>query len=230
MDITICEFCKAYVTNFEVHNCFNLGNLHHRSYATIPQPSSANSAQNIDLRASQSMDNEARWSSMSQVNSAIQQSILIDIHQQTGYEENSADEMFIQYGVTKQNLYNTENSDFMFPALHPIQENESNSTHLQLPSEVSNVFMHRNSQNYQPLSPEHATNIPVSVTERSILTDSLQTFGQRNALLHQMAQHHNAFSEMEFSVMSSTNELPPDFSSAYHSFGESDHTLTNRVS
>ncbi|GIY99545.1 hypothetical protein CEXT_91301 [Caerostris extrusa] len=40
--------------------------------------------QNSDLRASQPMDYESRWSSMSQINSAMQQSILIDIHQQTG--------------------------------------------------------------------------------------------------------------------------------------------------
>ncbi|GIY62659.1 hypothetical protein CDAR_537921 [Caerostris darwini] len=126
MHITICEFCKAYVTNFEVHNCFNSGNQHNRSYATIPQYSSANLAENSDLRASQPMYYEARWSSMNQINSSMQQSFLNDMHQRTGYEENTADEMFSQYGVTNQNRYIPETSDFMFPAMHHIQENELN--------------------------------------------------------------------------------------------------------
>ncbi|GIY78777.1 hypothetical protein CEXT_628501 [Caerostris extrusa] len=72
-------------------------------------------------------------------------------------------------------------------------------------------------------------NIPMSVTEQSISTGSQQTFGQRNALMHQMAQHPSAFSQTECSGISTTNELPPHFSSTYHNFGESDHTLTNRV-
>ncbi|GIY81339.1 hypothetical protein CDAR_496231 [Caerostris darwini] len=157
MDITICEFCKAYVTNFEVHSCFSLWNQHHRSYATIPQHSSANLAENSDLITAQPMDFEARWSSMSQVNSSIQQSILNDIHQQTGYEENVADELFTPYGVTKQNPYNSETSDFIFPRMHQIQENEPNSTHLQLPSEVGEIFMHQNSQNYEPINEGNPT-------------------------------------------------------------------------
>ncbi|GIY53584.1 hypothetical protein CEXT_222941 [Caerostris extrusa] len=131
------------------------------------------------------------------------------IHQQTGYEENAADEMFSWYEVTKQNPYNPETSDFPFPGMHPIQENESNSMHLQLPYEVSKVSFHQNSQNYEPLNLEHPTNIPVSLTERSILTDSQQTFGQRNTPMHQMSQNPNAFSQLECSGMCSTNELPP---------------------
>ncbi|GIY42410.1 hypothetical protein CDAR_531811, partial [Caerostris darwini] len=162
MDITICEFCKSYVKNFEVHNCFNLGNQHHRGYATIPQHSSADSAQNNDSSATQSMDYEARWYSTDQFNSSTQQSILHGIHHRTDYEEKADAEMFAQYGVTNRNPYNPENSDFMFPGMNHIQENQSKSTHLQLPSEVGEIFMHRNSQNYEPLNPEHPTNIPVS--------------------------------------------------------------------
>ncbi|GIY85856.1 hypothetical protein CEXT_193271 [Caerostris extrusa] len=225
MDITICEFCKAYVTNFEVHNCFNSGN-HHRSYATISQSSSANLAQNIDLRASQPMDYEARWSSLDQINFSMQQRFLNNIHQRTGYEENAADEIFFQYGVTNPNPYNSATSDYMFPGTHHIQETEPNSAYLQMPSEV---FIHQNSQHYGPINPEHPTNISVSVTERTILTGSQQTFGQRNALIHQMAQHPSAFSEMEFSGMSSTNNMSPHFSSVYNNFGQTDHTLTNRM-
>ncbi|GIY84713.1 hypothetical protein CEXT_931 [Caerostris extrusa] len=73
----------------------------------------------------------------------------------------------------------------------------------------------------------------MSVTEQSILTTDSgcqQTFGQRNARMNQLSQHPNAFNPIERSGMSSTNELPPHFSSAYYNFGESDHTLTNRVS
>ncbi|GIY68949.1 hypothetical protein CEXT_216851 [Caerostris extrusa] len=116
------------------------GNHPHRSYATIPQNSSANLAQNSDLRASSSMD---------KINSSMQQSILNDIHQRTGYEENAADEIFVQYGVTKPNRYNPETSEFMFPGMQHIQENEPNSTHFQMASEV---FIHQNSQNYGPIN------------------------------------------------------------------------------
>ncbi|GIY46755.1 hypothetical protein CEXT_460771 [Caerostris extrusa] len=123
MDIAICVFCKAYVTNFEVHNCFNSWNRYHRSYATLPQNSSANLVQNSNLRATQPMNYEARRSSMDQINSSMQQSFLSEIHQRTGYEENAADEMVSQYGVMNPNPYNPETSDFMFPSVHYIQEN-----------------------------------------------------------------------------------------------------------
>ncbi|GIY16475.1 hypothetical protein CEXT_423041 [Caerostris extrusa] len=201
---------------------FNSGNQHHRSYATFPQNSSANLAQSSDLRTTHPVDYEARWSSTDQINSSMQQSILPEIHQQTGYEENAAAEMFSQYGVMNRNPYYPETSDFMSPGMHHIQENEPHSTHFLLPSEASKVFI--------PFNPEYPTNIPMSVTEQSILTGSQQTFGQRNALMHQMAQHPSAFSQTECSGISTTNELPPHFSSTYHNFGESDHTLTNRVS
>ncbi|GIY81341.1 hypothetical protein CDAR_496241 [Caerostris darwini] len=44
-----------------------------------------------------------------------------------------------------------------------------------------------------------------------------------------MAQHSNAFSQIECSLISNTNELPPHFSSAYHNSGESGHILTNEA-
>ncbi|GIY86293.1 hypothetical protein CDAR_455271 [Caerostris darwini] len=43
-----CEFCNAYVKNFEIHNCANFGNLHLESYTTLPKSSSSNWAQDID--------------------------------------------------------------------------------------------------------------------------------------------------------------------------------------
>ncbi|GIY13463.1 hypothetical protein CDAR_193281 [Caerostris darwini] len=229
MDITICEFCKSCITNFEVHNCFNLGNQHHQSYATIPQNSSANSAQNSDL-ITQSMDYEARWTSMGQMNFSMQQNMLPAMHQRTGYEEHAAAEMFSWYEFTKQNPFNPETSNFPFPGMPSIQENEQNTTHFQLPYEVSKVSLHQNSQNYEPINPEPPTDIPVFGTERSILSDSQQTFGQRNALMHQTAQNPNAFSQLECSGMCSTNELPPHFTSAYHNFGENDPILPNEIS
>ncbi|GIY62660.1 hypothetical protein CDAR_537931 [Caerostris darwini] len=95
-----------------------------------------------------------------------------------------------------------------------------------MPSEVSNVFIHQNPQNSESINPEYPTNIPVSVTEQSILSGSRQTFGQRNAMMHQEAQSPNAFSQMKCSLISSTNELPPHFSSAYHNFSEIGYILT----
>ncbi|GIY14478.1 hypothetical protein CDAR_514041 [Caerostris darwini] len=142
----------SYTETIKEHN---LGNRNHRSYATLTQNSSANLAQYSELRASQPLDYEARWPPMGQINSSMQQNMLPDIHQRTGYEENAADEIFSRHGVTKQNLYNPETSDFPFPGMHPIQENETNSTHLQLPYEVSKVSLHQNSQNYGPLNPEY---------------------------------------------------------------------------
>ncbi|GIY98913.1 hypothetical protein CEXT_228501 [Caerostris extrusa] len=102
---------------------------------------------------------------------------------------------------------NPVTSDYMFPGTHHIQENDPNSTHLQMPSQV---FIHQNSQHYVLIHPEHPTNIPLSVIERNILSASQQTFGQRKVLMH-LVQHPNAFSLMECSRMSSTNELPPPF-------------------
>ncbi|GIY33180.1 hypothetical protein CDAR_244611 [Caerostris darwini] len=41
MEIAKCEFCKAHVTNFEVHNCVEFGNQHRQSSTTLYQCSSA---------------------------------------------------------------------------------------------------------------------------------------------------------------------------------------------
>ncbi|GIY31442.1 hypothetical protein CDAR_547611 [Caerostris darwini] len=73
---------------------------------------------------------------MGQINSSTQESILPDIHQRTRYEENAAAEIFHQYGMSNPNPHEPEILDFMFPGMHPIQENEPNSTHLQIPSKV----------------------------------------------------------------------------------------------
>ncbi|GIY85824.1 hypothetical protein CEXT_316811 [Caerostris extrusa] len=45
-----------------------------------------------------------------------------------------------------------------------------------------------------------------------------------------MVQHPNASSQLECSLISSTNESLPHFSSAYHNFSEIDPTLTNEAS
>ncbi|GIY85823.1 hypothetical protein CEXT_316801 [Caerostris extrusa] len=160
MEIPKCEFCNAYITNFEVHNCFNLGNQHRQMYATIPQQSYANLARNSDLSTTQPMDYEGRWSSLSQINSSMQQSILPDICQRTGYERKAAAEMSPKYGFSNQNPYNPDTPDFLFPGIHHIQENEPNLTHLQLQSEENKKCIHQNSQKYESLNTEHPTNIP----------------------------------------------------------------------
>ncbi|GIY75602.1 hypothetical protein CDAR_175461 [Caerostris darwini] len=178
----ICEFCKAYVTNLEVHNCFNSGNQHHRSYATIPQSSSANLAQNSDLRASQPMDYEAWWSSTDQFNSSKQQNIFPDMHQRTGYEEKAAAEMFSLYEFKNTNPYKPETSDFLLPGMHPIQENKLTSTYLQQPSEVSEVFINEYPQNYEPSNPKWPENTPMSAAKRTVSTGSQQTLGRRHPI------------------------------------------------
>ncbi|GIY67224.1 hypothetical protein CEXT_49581 [Caerostris extrusa] len=46
--MNICEFCNAYIANFEVHSCRKFGNQQHQSSATLPRSSSDIKAQDID--------------------------------------------------------------------------------------------------------------------------------------------------------------------------------------
>ncbi|GIY97183.1 hypothetical protein CEXT_196051 [Caerostris extrusa] len=63
MEIRKCEFCKAYITNFEVHNCVRFGNQHRRTSATLPQRSSdinslcGNRKENTDISEPQNPNN-----------------------------------------------------------------------------------------------------------------------------------------------------------------------------
>ncbi|GIY40206.1 hypothetical protein CEXT_71731 [Caerostris extrusa] len=203
MDIMICAFCKSYVTNFEVHNCFNLANQHHRSYATLPQNSSANLTQNNDLITTQPIDYEARWSSMGHINSSMQQNNLPGIHQRTGYEENAADEMFSWYGVTKQNPYNPETSHFflflactLFKKMNPIQ------CILQLPYETfgqRNTPMHQMSQNSNAFSQLECSGMCSTNELPPHFTSAYHNFGERDHILPNVTSQYSG----------KTFEIPP---------------------
>ncbi|GIY86291.1 hypothetical protein CDAR_455261 [Caerostris darwini] len=84
MEVLNCEFCKAYVTNFEVHYCSNFGNQHRHSSASLPGSSSSNLVQdNIDSRPALPTNYDA---AMGQMNSSMQQSVLPNILRRTDYE------------------------------------------------------------------------------------------------------------------------------------------------
>ncbi|GIY48279.1 hypothetical protein CDAR_92661 [Caerostris darwini] len=98
MDVWKCEFCNAYVANFELHYCMNFGNQHRQSSATLPHSSSGNRVQDIDVRT-QPMHYEERRSSMNQTYSSWQQSILPNMHQRTDCEAAPATEIPSPYGI-----------------------------------------------------------------------------------------------------------------------------------
>ncbi|GIY30297.1 hypothetical protein CDAR_584011 [Caerostris darwini] len=83
MAIWNCEFCNAYVTDFEVHYCRNFGNKQHQSSATLPQASSANRVQDVDSISAVPMNYGAEGPATGQINSSAQQSVLPSIYQRT---------------------------------------------------------------------------------------------------------------------------------------------------
>ncbi|GIY78232.1 hypothetical protein CEXT_631761, partial [Caerostris extrusa] len=199
MEITKCKFCNAYITNFEVHNCMRFGNQHRRTSATLPQCSSGNVAEDIELITAEEMEDEALWpfvkqsdsstlnqinQPLNQINNSRQQSIFSDIHQGIDCEETAATEMASQYGDTNQNSYNpsdyetgpSETSDYLFPDMHYIQENDLISTHLQLFPEVSNVFNNQNPQNYESSNSEQPEDTAMSVATQCVLPGFKQTY------------------------------------------------------
>ncbi|GIY98911.1 hypothetical protein CEXT_228491 [Caerostris extrusa] len=209
MDTTKCEFCNAYITNSEVHNCVKFGNRHRRNSAPLPQRGYGNVAEDIELIKAEEMEDEALWpfvrqsnsstlnqinrplnqinQPLNQINNSRQQSISSDIHQLIDYKESAVAEMVSQYGDGNQNSYKrsdyeTETSDCLFPDLHYIQEIDLMSTHLQLPPEVSNAFMNQNPQNFESSSSEHAENPPMSVATLCVLPGFQQTFDRRNSI------------------------------------------------
>ncbi|GIY30284.1 hypothetical protein CDAR_583931 [Caerostris darwini] len=204
MEITKCEFCNAYITNFEVHNCMRFGNQHRGTSATLPQCSSGNVAEDIEFIKAEEMEDEALWpfvrqsnsSTLNQINQPLnqitnsrQQSISSGIHQRIDCEETAAAEMASQYGDSNQNSfipsdYETEPTDYLFPDMRYIQENDVLATHLQLPPEVSNAFMNQNPQNYESSNPEHAENTPMSAATRCVLPGFQKTFDRRNPIFN----------------------------------------------
>ncbi|GIY48993.1 hypothetical protein CDAR_523721 [Caerostris darwini] len=153
MEITKCEFCNAYIANFEVHDCTKFVNQHRRTSATLPQCSSGKVAEDNELIRADEMEDQVLWpfvkqsnsstlnqinQPLNQINNSRQQSISFDIHQGIDCEETEAAEMAAQYGDINQNSfipsgYETERSDYLFPDMRYIQENDVLSTHLQLP-------------------------------------------------------------------------------------------------
>ncbi|GIZ01553.1 hypothetical protein CEXT_182011 [Caerostris extrusa] len=129
-----CEFCNAYITNFEVHSCRNVFNQHRLRNATLPR--SGNRAEGTDSRLTQRMNSGALWPTTSQINSPTQQSILPNILQLTHFEETAAAEMSSPYRIAKWNEYIPEVSDCLFANMPQVEENQSETTHLQQPPEM----------------------------------------------------------------------------------------------
>ncbi|GIY53592.1 hypothetical protein CEXT_222981 [Caerostris extrusa] len=225
MEISNCQFCNVYVTNLEIHYCKNFGNKRRQCNAIIPQNSDGNLAQNIDLRTEQQLHYEARSSPMNEINISRQQSILSNIHQPIYCKETKATEMVSQYSIANMYGCNPETSNILFPAMHPFQENEPNSTHLQMPSEASKVFINQNLKNFHPSNSEQ----PPNNHEPCFLPGFQETFSQRNKTINPRAKPSNASSQMAFLEMSRTNEMS-HFSSVCPNFDETDSTLTNRIS
>ncbi|GIY82391.1 hypothetical protein CEXT_331561, partial [Caerostris extrusa] len=148
------------------HNCVKFGNQHRRSSATLPQCSSGNVAEDIELITAEEMEDEALWPF---------------VKQRIDCEETAATEMAFQYLDTNQNSYNPseyeiEPSDYLFPDMHYIQEIDLMSTHLQLFPEVSNVFNNQNPQNYESSNSEQPEDTAMSVATRCDLPGFKQTY------------------------------------------------------
>ncbi|GIY14482.1 hypothetical protein CDAR_514071 [Caerostris darwini] len=200
MEIRNCQFCNAYVTNFEIHCCKNFWKQHRGIYATIPRNSYGNLAEDIDLRTPQQMHYEARRSTTQQTNISRQQRILSNVHQPINCNETAAAEIVSQYGVTNQYRYNPQTSYFLFPAMHH---------HLQ-------KFQYSNSS--------------MPIADPRFLPGFYRTFDQMNATMNPKARPCNASSQMMFSKIPHTKEMPSHFSSVCRNFGESDSALTNWIS
>ncbi|GIY26565.1 hypothetical protein CEXT_185071 [Caerostris extrusa] len=130
MDTSNCEFCNAYVADFEVHTCRIFGNQHRQSFATLPRSSSGNIAEGIGLRTEQ-IHYEERVPSMNQTNSSWQHIILPNVHQRTDCEDTAAAVVSSQYGIANQNPYNLEISDCLCPqteSAYSLQPSDDNST------------------------------------------------------------------------------------------------------
>ncbi|GIY62539.1 hypothetical protein CDAR_475331 [Caerostris darwini] len=220
MEIATWEFCNTRIANFEVHNCVWFGNQYRQTSATLPQRSSGDPAEDIEVMTAEKMEYEARWPSISQGNSSNQQSFLFDMHQQTDYEEIGAAEMYSRYDLSTHDQYILANSDFHFSSNPSVEENEYKSVNLQQSSEPSTVLRSQNSQSSDATCSGHTANIPSSIAQQGLLSGFQQTLGQKNVLKNRMAQHLKDFSQTEYSAISSTNKAfysrEPVSSNQYH--------------
>ncbi|GIY98916.1 hypothetical protein CEXT_228531 [Caerostris extrusa] len=230
-DEMVIECLFARTQNLSVHNCVKIGNQHYQSSATLPQCSSGNLAEDIELITENEMDYEARWPYLNQNNSSMQQSFPHEIHQRINCDETLGDEMFSQYGIADYNQYNPAISDFHFPGRPFVEEKESKSINFQQISEESSAFRNHNLQYSDASNPENPANIPMPLTEPGVLPGFQQAFGQRkNSLMNQTIQSPKAASEKEYTGMPRTNEVSFNFPSIYQNFDVSGHTLTNETS
>ncbi|GIY67222.1 hypothetical protein CEXT_49571 [Caerostris extrusa] len=221
-----CEFCKAYVTNFEVHYCRSFGNQQRQSSATLPRSSSGDGAQDIDLTAQQTRYEE--WNpTMNQTHSSRQYGILPNMHQRTDREETAAAEVPSPCRIEKQKPYNPATSDFQFTDWTHDQGNQSKSTHLQQQTETDSVIMNQNPQFCESWNPKFPANVSLPVAEACFLNGFQQTFGHKNPLMNQMTHHPNASSQIECPRIFHTGETSPDFMS---DFNENENTSTNPIS
>ncbi|GIY39335.1 hypothetical protein CDAR_536251 [Caerostris darwini] len=229
MKIGQCEFCKAYITNLEVRYCWRIENQHRQTSATLPQRSSGNLAEDIELIKADKMDHEARWPSASEFDSSTQESILSSIHQRSDCEETAAAKMSSQYEVSNYNQYNPKIPDFQFPGKPSVDENVSKSLNLKQTSEESEPFRNPNLQYSDASNPEPLVNNPMPLFDQCVLPGFQQTFGQRNAVMNKMSEHNNAVSQMECPGILHTNEVSSHFPSTYYNFDPSEHILTNET-
>ncbi|GIY73852.1 hypothetical protein CEXT_322681 [Caerostris extrusa] len=165
MEIWNCEYCNAYLTNFEVHNCANF-----RAPTTLPQCSSGNRTQDIDVRTQQ-MHYEERMPSMNQAYSSRQHSIHPNMHQRTDCEEAAAAEMPSQYLIANQNTFNPVTSEFQFPDMAREKENQFKSPHFQQPFEAKTLFLNQNPRCGEASSSKYPANAPLPVAEPWICLD-----------------------------------------------------------
>ncbi|GIY64569.1 hypothetical protein CDAR_369651 [Caerostris darwini] len=204
MAIWNCEFCNAYVTDFEVHYCRNFRNQNRQSSATLPRSSSDNLVEDIDSRSTLPMNYDAGWPAMGQINSSTQQSVLPNIHQRTSCEMTANAEIPSPYGNANHSQYNPDISDFMFPNMAHGQENPSKSTPFTV-ADQQNLLL---------------------VSEPCSLPGFQQTFGRRNELMKQIAQRQNASSQLQCSGIYNTKEISSHFIS---DFNENFNTSANLI-
>ncbi|GIZ04520.1 hypothetical protein CEXT_267681 [Caerostris extrusa] len=195
MDIRNCEFCNAYVADFEVHTCRVFGNQHRQSSATLLRSCSDYIDGDIDLRTEQ-MPYEESIPSVNQTHSSWQHSILLNMRQKTDCEETPAAEMSSQYGAANQNLHNPKISNFLFPGTVHSEENETKSGYSLQPFEDNSVLINQTPQFCEAWNPNPDVNAPLPVAEPCFLPGFQQTFGQINERMNQISQNPNAYSEM----------------------------------
>ncbi|GIY20905.1 hypothetical protein CEXT_773961 [Caerostris extrusa] len=206
MAIWNCEFCNAYVTDFEVHYCRNFGNQYRQSSATLPRSRSANLVQDMDSRLALPSNYDEGRSVMGQINSSAQQSVLSNIHLRTTCEETATAEIPSQYGNENQNQYNPEISDSLFPNMAHGEETPSKTT---------------------PMTEADQHN-PMHVAEPCILPGFQEAFGQRNTLINQLAKLPSASSHMEGSGIFHRDETSTQFICDFHEGVNASTNLTSQ--